>query len=124
MDTEIRARKATADDVDTIVSFNTDMARELEGKRLDVARLRRGVEAVVSAPEEGRGFYVVAESGGEVIAVLHVTYEWSPWRNGTFWWLNNVFVAPRWRRRGVYRAMHRFVESLARAEREFPSRPR
>ena len=64
----------------------------MEGKALDGARLAKGVAAVVGSPEARLGFYVVAEVSGEVAGVVHVTYEWSPWRNATFWWLANVFV--------------------------------
>ena len=110
---DLRTRRATTADVGSIVDLNAEMAREMEGKTLDAARLRKGVAAVVGAPNERLGFYVVAEVSGEVVGVLHVTYEWSPWRNATFWWLANVFVRGGWRRRGVYTAMHRFVAAGA-----------
>ena len=93
--------------------MNAEMAREMEGKALDLARLGEGVAAVVGSPDDRLGFYVVAEVSGTNVGVMHVTYEWSPWRNATFWWLANVFVRGAWRRRGVYRAMHAFVETRA-----------
>ena len=110
---DLRTRKATTGDVGAIVELNAEMAREMEGKALDLARLENGVASVVGAPEERLGFYVVAEVSGEVAGVMHVTYEWSPWRNATFWWLANVFVRRNWRRRGVYTAMHGFVGARA-----------
>ena len=113
---DLRTRKATTGDVDAIVELNAEMAREMEGKALDVARLEKGVAAVVGAPDDRLGFYVVAEVSGDVAGVLHVTYEWSPWRNATFWWIANVFVRRGWRRRGVYTAMHGFVEAGAAAD--------
>ena len=33
--------------------------------------------------EPALGFYLVAESAGEVVASAMVTTEWSDWRNGT-----------------------------------------
>ena len=112
----LQIRLATTADIDAIVEMNAEMAREMEGKTLDLARLEKGVAAVVGAPEARLGFYVVAEVSGEAVAVMHVVYEWSPWRNATFWWLANVFVRRDWRRRGVYTAMHGFVESRAANE--------
>ena len=41
------------------------------------------------------------------------THEWSDWRNGTFWWLQSVYVAPVARRTGVFREIYRFIERLA-----------
>ncbi len=46
---------------------------------------------------------------------MMITYEWSDWRNGTFWWIQSVYVDPAWRRRGVYRAMHTAIRKEARA---------
>ncbi len=42
-----------------------------------------------------------------------VTYEWSDWRNGLFWWIQSVFVSPTFRRRGVFRALFEAVRSEA-----------
>ena len=88
-DDGIIAREATVRDLDSIVAYNAEIARELEGKSLDAVRLRAGVEAVLNSWDKARGFYVVGVGQGNVIGVLHITYEWSPWRNATFWWLNN-----------------------------------
>jgi ribosomal protein S18 acetylase RimI-like enzyme len=73
--------------------------------------LRKGVAGIFSHPE--RGFYIVVETGGAVVAGLLVTYEWSDWRNALFWWIQSVYVRPDSRRIGVYRAMHDYVAAKA-----------
>jgi predicted GNAT family acetyltransferase len=45
-----------------------------------------------------------------------VTYEWSDWRNGAFWWIQSVYVAPDWRRCGVYRTMHNYTMTMAHSQ--------
>ena len=45
-----------------------------------------------------------------------ITYEWSDWRNGLFWWIQSVYVAPDWRRRGVYRGLYEYVQEQAASE--------
>ena len=45
-----------------------------------------------------------------------ITYEWSDWRNGVFWWIQSVYVDPAWRRRGVFRRIHETVVSQAKAD--------
>jgi GNAT superfamily N-acetyltransferase len=66
------------------------------------------------------GFFMVAEIGnGEqrrLIGQLMITYEWSDWRNGVFWWIQSVYVDPAWRRRGVFRRIHEAVVSQAKAD--------
>jgi ribosomal protein S18 acetylase RimI-like enzyme len=53
-----------------------------------------------------------------VVGQLMITYEWSDWRNGLFWWIQSVYVDPAWRRRGVFRSMHEAVVSQAKADRK------
>ena len=46
---------------------------------------------------------------------LMLTYEWSDWRNGNFWWIQSVYVAEAFRGNGIFRALFRHVQALARA---------
>ena len=36
------------------------------------------------------GFFVVAEQAGEFIAFLFMTFEWSDWRDGVFFWVQGL----------------------------------
>ena len=106
-------RQAAPGDVEALVEMNAAMALETEGRTLDPDRVAKGVAAVLHCPE--KGFYLVAEADRRVVGALMVTFEWSDWRNGTFWWVQSVYVRPVWRRRGVYREMHGHVLSAARS---------
>ncbi len=98
-----------------IVSNNAAMALETEGKRLDEERLTRGVRLLLE--DRAKGFYLVAETdGAEVIGQLMVTFEWSDWRAGTFWWVQSVYVVPTHRRQGIYRALYERVLEMARED--------
>ena len=108
---KILVRQATPADLDAVVEFNTALARESEGKTLDLERLRKGVVAVLDRHD--RGFYLVAEAVGRAVGQLLITTEWSDWRNGFFWWIQSVYVAPDYRRRGVYRVLEGHVRALA-----------
>ena len=104
---DVTVRPARVSDLDTLVRFSAAMAEETEGRTLDLARLRQGTAAVLASSEHG--YYLVAEMTSQVIAQLLLTYEWSDWRNGVFWWIQSVYVEPAMRRRGVYRTMHEYV---------------
>ena len=88
------------------------MALEAEHKRLDPATVARGVRAVLDDPAHGR--YFVAERDSRPVGQLMITYEWSDWRNGNFWWIQSVYVDPPARRSGVFRALYAHVERLAK----------
>jgi ribosomal protein S18 acetylase RimI-like enzyme len=108
----VTVRPATLADLDVLVRFSAAMARETEGRALDLKRLRKGVRAVLASERHGR--YLVAESGAAVVGQLLLTYEWSDWRNGVFWWIQSVYVEPSARRRGVYQTLHKHVVRDAR----------
>ena len=104
-------RNATAADGEVIATFNSLMCQETEGRPLNPAIIGPGVSALLNDSTKGR--YWVAESAGEVIGQIMVTYEWSDWRNGTIWWIQSVYVHPEYRRRGIFSALYRHVEALA-----------
>ena len=106
-------RAATPADIETIASFNEAMATETEGKTLDPATIRAGVRGLFA--RQDLGFYIVAEDGGRIVGQLMITYEWSDWRDGVFWWIQSVYVRPEFRGKGVYRALHAHVRAMAKA---------
>lgn len=111
MSGKISVRDATPADLDVLVAFNLAMARESEGTALDPATLRAGMTALLGDPARGRTF--VLEADGDPAATLMLTTEWSDWRNGWFWWIQNVYVRPADRGRGFYRRLHEHVCALA-----------
>ena len=110
----IAIRNATSGDMDAIVSFQLKMALESEGKQLEVDLLRKGVASVFESGGE-KGFYLIADVDRKPVGSLLVTFEWSDWRNATFWWIQSVYVDSSKRRTGVYRAMHEHVYKIALA---------
>jgi GNAT superfamily N-acetyltransferase len=108
-------RRAIPADTAVLVEFNTAIAWETEHKRLDPKILTAGVEAVFADPT--RGFYTVAERDGQVVGQMMVTFEWSDWRNGWFWWIQSVYVREDARRGGVFRALYHAIAEQAAADR-------
>ena len=109
----LRVRSATLDDLVTLADYNAAMAWETERKRLERGTLERGIAAVFEDPR--RGYYLVAEIEDVPVGALLVTFEWSDWRNGDWWWIQSVYVAEHARRQGVFRALYREVERLSLA---------
>jgi ribosomal protein S18 acetylase RimI-like enzyme len=89
------------------------MARETEQLELDSGRLLTGVRAVLT--DASKGFYLVAQINSRVAAQMMITFEWSDWRNGVFWWIQSVYVQPEFRRRGIFRRLYDEAAALAKA---------
>jgi GNAT superfamily N-acetyltransferase len=110
---KISIRTANSVDAEIITSFNSQMAWETEGRRLDPLILVQGVSMLLENPS--RGFYLLAEIEGNVVGQCMITYEWSDWRCGDFWWIQSVYIVPDCRRKGVFKALYSHVLKAARA---------
>ena len=110
---QISIREGSISDTSTISKFQQQMALETESKILNEWTVRQGVESVLKCPN--KGFYIIAEADSKIIGSLLVTFEWSDWRNGWFFWIQSVFVDAEYRRQGVYRLMHSEVIQRTKA---------
>jgi ribosomal protein S18 acetylase RimI-like enzyme len=111
---ELLIRPATAADAEFLVRGNASMALETEHLSLDLDRLRDGVHSLFEDP--ARGVYYIAEIDRRRVGQMMITYEWSDWRNGTFWWIQSVWVEPAFRGQGVFKALYGHVEAKARQD--------
>lgn len=107
----ITVRQATHADAELITQHNCMMAMETEHKTLNHDLVLTAVKAAFEDP--AKGFYLMAEVDGQNAGNLMVTFEWSDWRNCNMWWIQSVYVAKEYRRRGVYRALYDKVKEMA-----------
>ena len=108
---DIVVRRATLDDSGILIQFNMAMAEETEARSLDQATVTAGVAKLFLDSQQG--FYLVAEVDSVACGSLMITYEWSDWRNGLFWWIQSVYVEPVARRNGVFTALYQYVKQMA-----------
>ncbi len=104
-------RKGELKDLEILVKFNQALIYETENKELSVNDIIGGVETLLKTPS--LGFYLVAEKNHQVIGSLMITTEWSDWRNGLYWWIQSVYIAPKFRRQGVFKNLYQFVKQEA-----------
>jgi ribosomal protein S18 acetylase RimI-like enzyme len=96
-------RSANKKDTKTLIKFNQAMALETEDITLDHQTVQAGVVAVIE--DASKGFYLICEQSDTIAGSLMITLEWSDWRNGNIWWIQSVYVDPRYRRKGVFTAL-------------------
>lgn len=107
-------RRAGTEDIPVIAGYNRALAAETENRDLDEATVISGVSYFLGHP--AYGFYIITEIDGYPAAQTMITYEWSDWRNGVIWWIQSVYVAPEYRRRGLYRRLYEWVRTAAQED--------
>jgi ribosomal protein S18 acetylase RimI-like enzyme len=105
-------RRAALADAPVVVEFNRRLALETENKVLNPDWLKAGV--VAGLTDANKGLYFVAEKEATIWGMMMVTFEWSDWRNGWFWWIQSVYVRAEARRTGVFRSLFDHVYRTAR----------
>ena len=107
----ILIRKAKKDELNILVKNNCAMALETEGKTLHLKRAEQGAERVLTDPSTG--FYLVIDKGDKILGQCLITYEWSDWRCGNYWWIQSVYILPAFRRTGLFSQLYHFISSEA-----------
>lgn len=107
----MQIRLAENSDLQALVQFNVAMAKETEGRELDVDTLTQGVGRLLNSPE--KGFYLVADIDGVIAGSLMVTFEWSDWQAKDYYWIQSVYIMPQHRRKGIYKQLYQAVKNSA-----------
>ena len=105
-------RQARLADAPRLAQWAKAMAWETEHKLLADEDIFPGVRRAIE--QAGLARYFIAELDGRCAGCLMLTYEWSDWRNGDWWWFQSVYVTPAARRCGVFRTLYAEVERRAR----------
>ena len=106
-------RSANTADAPFIADWNIRMAFETEQRQLDAQTVSAGVTALLQ--DSSKGSYFIAQVAGQPVGQMLITYEWSDWRNGTFGWVQSLYIVETFRCRGIFRALFEHVNALARA---------
>lgn len=113
----MKIRKADKNDFEIIAEYNYNLAYETEDKKLDKDILIKGVKRILS--DETKGIYHVCEVDGKVVGQIMYTYEWSDWRNGTFIWVQSVYVHKDYRGKGIFKALYNKVKEICDSSDEY-----
>lgn len=112
---ELKVREATPTDLEDLVRFTIEEAREAEGRVLDPAAARRGVAAAFAPTPAARYWMITAGDDGPPLGSASVTVEWSDWNGGYYWWLQSAYIAPEARGRGLFAPLVAAITTAARA---------
>ena len=101
-------RKATSADLEKLVSFATEEAREAEGVTKDINRVRQGIRTALE-DESIAMYWVLEKEDTGIVGNVSVVKEWSDWNAGYYWWIQSMYILPEFRGKGL---MERLVQAL------------
>jgi ribosomal protein S18 acetylase RimI-like enzyme len=104
-------RDATRADIEALVAFTLQGAREAEGLAADPEAVRRGVSGAFADPPRAR-YWVVETSDHLVVAATSVVTEWSDFHGADYWWIQSLFILPEHRGSGL---VERLLDHVAHA---------
>ena len=113
----MKIRKGTTNDLNCIVNFTLNLAKETESKELNKEVVKKGVLKILEG--EIQGEYFVCEINGEIAGQIMILYEWSDWRNGYFIWIQSVYVDSKYRNKGVFKTMFDHIKDFCSSNSEF-----
>ena len=104
-------RLATFKDLEEIFNLYIDNNPEF-GK--NHKRLKSGLTTLLR--DSNKGHEVVAVANNKIIGRIHVSTQWSVYRNSNFWVFENVYISPEWRRKKIYTIMNKWIYSHAKKD--------
>ena len=114
MDRNVHVREASIDDLNVIVDFIAEEAREAEGRTQDRKTLESGIGEALRDDSIAK-YWLLVDGLGVAIGCASVVKEWSDWNAGYYWWIQSMYIAPDCRGKGYLNAL---IGSIARAARK------
>ena len=98
-DQGMQVRDARLSDLDIIVAFIAEEAREAEGRTQDRATLERGIGAALKDDLIAK-YWLLVDETDNACGCMSVFKEWSDWNAGFYWWIQSMYIAPEYRGKG------------------------
>ncbi len=112
MATRYTIREALPSDIDTLVAFTLQEAREAEGLEEDLDAVKRGIRGAFRDPRPA--VYWIAEApDGSIVASTSVSTEWSDFHGGYYWWIHSLFILPEHRGNGLLEVLLDHLQNAA-----------
>jgi GNAT superfamily N-acetyltransferase len=108
-------RRATLADLDSLIHFAAEEAREAEGIEKTPATLRTGILSALQN-EELALYWVLADAHDRPVGVISALREWSNWNAGFYWWIQSLYIASDYRGKGYLTSLFDAVRHEARRQ--------
>jgi GNAT superfamily N-acetyltransferase len=113
MDAQIR--KAVINDIDSLIEFSLEEAKEAEGLTKVPDTLRAGITTALNDSSKAT-YWVIVDENDKPFGNVSALKEWSDWNDGYYWWIQSMFLSPRYRGKGYLKLLINAVNSEMKRE--------
>ena len=108
-------RKATLDDLETLIKFTAEEAKEAEGIRKIPKTLEKGIKAALEDNSKSI-YWVVIDENNVPFGNVSALKEWSDWNAGYYWWIQSMYISPDFRGKGYIQMLLDAVQQEMKKE--------
>ena len=112
---KVKVRKAVVNDINSLVNFTIEEAKEAEGLNKVPDTLRDGITAAIKDSSKAT-YWVIVDENDRPFGNVSALKEWSDWNAGYYWWIQSMFISNRFRGKGYLKLLISTVK--AELERE------
>jgi len=106
----MKVRRATIEDLGTLVEFTSAEAKEAEGRSAHPDTLEHGVRAALE-DESLAMYWLLEDAHGRAVGSVSAIREWSDWNAGFYWWIQSMYLVPAQRGKGCMQILLDAVEA-------------
>jgi RimJ/RimL family protein N-acetyltransferase len=107
---KVQIRKAVMNDIDSLIEFSVEEAKEAEGLTTVSDTLRAGITAALHDSSKAT-YWVIVDENDRPFGNVSALKEWSDWNDGYYWWIQSMFISPRYRGKGYLKLLISAVKS-------------
>ena len=99
-----QVRKATIDDLNFLIHFTAEEAKEAEGIVSIPGTLKNGIKAALEDNSKAT-YWVIVDDSDKPFGNVSALKEWSDWNAGYYWWIQSMYISPAFRGKGFVHLM-------------------
>jgi ribosomal protein S18 acetylase RimI-like enzyme len=112
---DLKVRRARLSDLEKLIMFALEEAKEAEGLKKVPATLRIGIETALH-DENIALYWVLVDESDEPLGNVSALREWSNWNAGFYWWIQSMYISPEYRGKGYLSKLLDAVKAEARRQ--------
>ena len=108
-------RKATLDDLEILIKFTAEEAKEAESILKSPNTLKKGIKAALEDNSKSI-YWVIMDENNTPFGNISALKEWSDWNAGYYWWIQSLYISPEYRGKGYVQMLLAAVQEEMKKE--------